>query len=148
MKDDNYFMNEALKEAKLGLSEGGIPIGSVLVFNGKIAGRGHNKRVQTGSDILHAEMDCIQNAGNMTSSDYKRSTIYSTLSPCDMCTGAILLYKIPRIVIGENSNFKGPEEYSKSRGVEILNLDIKECKDLMLNFIKNNPHLWGEDIGK
>lgn len=148
MKDDNYFMAEALKEAKIGLSEGGIPIGSILVKEGKIVGRGHNKRVQTGSDILHAEMDCIQNASRMTSADYKKCTIYSTLSPCDMCTGTILLYKIPRVVIGENFNFKGPEEYSKSRSVEFTNLDMKECKDLMSDFIKNNPHLWGEDIGK
>jgi creatinine deaminase len=148
MKDDYFFMNEALLEAKRGLLEGGIPIGSVLVKDGEIVGRGYNKRVQTGSDILHAEMDCIQNSSNITSSDYKKCTIYSTLSPCDMCTGTILLYKIPKVVIGENLNFKGPEEYSASRGVKIVNLDMDECKKIMSDFIKNKPELWGEDIGK
>lgn len=147
MSDDKKFMKEAYAEALRGYEEGGIPIGSVLVKDGMIVGRGHNKRVQTGSDILHAEMDCIQNASKMTSADYKKCTIYSTLSPCDMCTGTILLYKIPRVVIGENLNFKGPEDYSKSRGVELINLNDNDCVEIMSKFIKEKPELWGEDIG-
>jgi len=141
-------MKEALKEAGKGLREGGIPIGSVLVKNGKIIGRGHNRRVQKGSSILHAEMDCLENAGRLKASDYKKCVIYSTLSPCDMCTGAILLYKIPIVVIGENKTFKGPEAYSKKRGVKLINLDMKECKDIMADFIRSKPSLWNEDIGK
>ncbi|MDD4353665.1 MAG: nucleoside deaminase [Candidatus Nanoarchaeia archaeon] len=142
-----FFMNEAIKEAKKGLKEGGIPIGSVLVKDGKIIGKGHNQRVQKKSAILHAEMDCLENAGRLTSKDYSKCTIYSTLSPCEMCTGAIILYKIPLIVIGENVTFKGPESYSKSKGVKIINLESKECKDLMAKFIKEKPKLWNEDIG-
>lgn len=150
MKNSNHekFMKEAIKEAKKGLSQGGIPIGSVLVKNEKIIGRGHNKRIQKKSSILHAEMDCLENAGRLKAKDYKKCTLYSTLSPCDMCTGAILLYKIPTIVIGENKTFKGPEKYSKSKGVEIINLQNEECKQLMKDFIKNNPKLWNEDIGE
>ena len=141
------FMDAAIEEAKKGLEEGGIPIGSVLVLEGKIIGRGHNKRIQQGSAVLHAEMDCLENAGRLTAGIYQRSTIYSTLSPCDMCCGAILLYKIPKIIIGENSTFKGPEEYVKSRGVEIINYENIECKNLMSEFISKNPVLWNEDIG-
>ena len=139
------FMQEAIREARKGLKEGGIPIGSVLVKGGRIIGRGHNRRVQKGSAILHAEMDCLENAGRLTARDYRRCVIYSTLSPCDMCTGAILLYKIPTVVIGENSTFKGPERYSKGKGVEI-NLDLDECRDMMSEFIRNNRKLWFEDI--
>jgi cytosine/creatinine deaminase len=146
--EHNKFMFEAIKEAKKGLKEGGIPIGSVLVIDGKIVGRGHNRRVQNGSAILHAEMDCLENAGRLKAKDYQKSVIYSTLSPCDMCTGAILLYKIPVIVIGENKTFKGPESYSKKRGVKIINLDMDECSALMNDFIKDKPQLWYEDIGE
>lgn len=142
------FMKAAIKEARKGLREGGIPIGSVLVKSGKIIGRGHNRRVQKKSAILHAEMDCLENAGRLAAQEYKNCVIYSTLSPCDMCTGAILLYKIPVVVIGENKTFKGPEAYSKKRGVKLINLDLTECKKLMRDFIKAKPSLWNEDIGK
>jgi cytosine deaminase len=145
--DHTYFMKEALKEARKGFKEGGIPIGSVLVKDGKIIGRGHNRRVQKRSAILHAEMDCLENAGRLKADDYRRCTIYSTLSPCDMCTGAILLYKIPVVVIGENKTFKGPESYSRKRKVKLINLDMKECKNIMNDFIAAKPALWNEDIG-
>jgi len=141
-------MREAVIEARKGLMEGGIPIGSVLVKNGKIIGRGHNKREQRGSVILHAEMDCLENAGRLKAKDYRKCVIYSTLSPCEMCTGAILLYKIPVVVIGENSTFKGPEGYSRKRGVKLINLDDRECRELMKRFIIDKPRLWDEDIGK
>lgn len=141
------FMDAAIEEAKTGLEEGGIPIGSVLVIDGKIVGRGHNRRVQNGSAILHAEMDCIENAGRLSAKDYQRATLYSTLSPCEMCSGAALLYKIPKIVIGENKTFKGPEEHVRSRGVEIEILNNPECIELMETFIKDKPSLWNEDIG-
>lgn len=144
----DLFMQEALEEAKKGLAEGGIPIGSVLVKNGTIIGRGHNRRIQKGSSILHAEMDCLENAGRLTAQDYKDSILYSTLSPCDMCSGAALLYKIPKIVIGENKTFKGPEEYVKSRGVEVVVLNEKNCIKIMKDFIEKNPALWNEDIGE
>lgn len=144
----DQFMQAAIEEAKKGLSEGGIPIGSVLVLDGKIIGCGHNKRIQNESAILHAEMDCIENAGRLTAKDYQRSVLYSTLSPCDMCSGTVLLFKIPKIVIGENRTFKGPEEYVKSRGVELKILNVPECIKLMENFISNNPLLWNEDIGE
>ncbi|GAB4139640.1 MAG: nucleoside deaminase [Ignavibacteriales bacterium] len=142
------FMEEAIKEAQKGLAEGGIPIGSVLVIDGEIVGRGHNRRIQNGSPILHAEMDCFENAGRLKAADYKRAVLYSTLSPCDMCSGTSLLYKIPKIVIGENSTFKGPEEYLKSRGVELIVLDDEKCKKMMEDFIETNPELWNEDIGE
>lgn len=145
MKDE--FLTEAIKEAKKGLEEGGIPIGSVLVIDGKIVGRGHNRRVQKGSAILHAEMDCLENAGRLKASDYQRATLYSTLSPCDMCSGAALLYKIPKIVIGENKTFQGPEDYVRSCGVEVEVVNDEECISLMENFIKEKPELWNEDIG-
>ncbi len=142
------FMKSAIVEAKQGLDEGGIPIGSVLVIDGKIVGQGHNRRVQKGSSILHAEMDCLDNAGRLKASEYAKATIFTTLSPCDMCSGAILLYGIPNVVIGENRTFKGPEEYLQSRGVELTILDNDECTDLMTNFIRDNPELWNEDIGE
>ena len=141
------FMDAAIEEARKGLEEGGIPIGAVLVLDGKIIGRGHNKRIQQGSAVLHAEMDCLENSGRLTAEIYQRSTLYSTLSPCDMCSGAILLYNIPKVIIGENSTFKGPEEYVKSHDVEIINYDNDECKKLMSEFISKKPELWNEDIG-
>lgn len=141
------FMQAAIDEAKQGLSEGGIPIGSVLVCDGEIIGRGHNQRVQKHSTVLHAEMDCLENAGRLTASDYTKCVLYSTLSPCDMCSGTVLLYGIPKVVVGENRTFKGPEDYLKSRGVELVIVDSDECKDLMNDFISKNPDLWNEDIG-
>lgn len=147
MSGHEVFMKAALEEARLGLAEGGIPIGSVLVKDGRIVGRGHNRRVQKKSAILHAEMDCLENAGRLKAADYQKCIIYSTLSPCDMCSGTILLYKIPTVVIGENETFRGPEDYSKSRGVELINLNMAECKELMREFIRERPELWNEDIG-
>src|SRR4051812_31979413 len=141
------FLRAAVEEARLGLAEGGIPIGSVLVIDGVIVGRGHNRRVQKGSAILHAEMDCLENAGRLKPRDYQRATLYSTLSPCDMCSGTALLYKIPRIVIGENRTFRGPEDYVRSRGIVVTVLDDDECADLMRAFIAARPELWNEDIG-
>jgi creatinine deaminase len=141
-------MQEAIVEARKGLAEGGIPIGSVLVIDGKIVGRGHNRRVQQGSAILHAEMDCLENAGRLKPKDYRRAILYSTLSPCDMCSGTVLLYKIPKIVIGENTTFQGPEDYMRSRGVELVILNNEECKRIMRDFIAAKPELWNEDIGE
>ncbi len=141
------FMRAAVEEAKLGLAEGGIPIGSVLVIDGKIVGRGHNRRVQKGSATLHAEMDALENAGRLTARDYQRAVLYSTLSPCDMCSGTALLYKIPKIVVGENVTFQGPEEYVRSRGVELVILNDPECIQIMQDFIADRPELWNEDIG-
>jgi len=148
MDTDTTFMLEAIKEAKRGLAEGGIPIGSILVIDGKIRGRGHNKRIQEGSSVLHAEMDCLENAGRLKAKDYRRATLYSTLSPCDMCSGAVLLYGIPRVVVGENTNFQGPEEYVRGRGVEVVILQDEKCISIMRDFIKGNPSLWNEDIGE
>lgn len=142
------FLEAAIEEARQGLDSGGIPIGSVLVIDGKIAARGHNRRVQRGSAILHAEMDCLENAGRLSAADYQRAVLYSTLSPCDMCSGAILLYRIPKVVVGENRTFKGPEEYLRSRGVEVEIADSKECYQLMQDFIRDNELLWNEDIGE
>lgn len=142
------FMQAAIEEAKKGLEEGGIPIGSVLVIDDKIVGRGHNQRIQKGSAILHAEMDCLENAGRLTARDYQRAILYSTLSPCDMCSGTALLYKIPKIVIGENQTFRGPEDYVRSRGVELVILNYEECIQLMRDFIQARPELWNEDIGE
>ena len=141
------FLEAAIDEAKKGLAEGGIPIGSVLVIDGRIVGRGHNQRVQKGSAVLHAEMDCLENAGRTSAADYLRATLYTTLSPCDMCSGAVLLYGIPRVVIGENKTFAGPEDYLRSRGVKLTIADSRECRELMETFIENNPALWNEDIG-
>ncbi|MCS6204483.1 nucleoside deaminase [Shewanella baltica] len=142
------FLAAAIEEAKQGLAEGGIPIGSVLVIDGKIVGRGHNKRVQKGSSVLHAEMDCLENAGRFSAAEYQRATLYSTLSPCDMCSGAVLLYGIPKVIVGENTTFQGPEAYVKSRGVDVTVVDNVECKQLMHDFIANHPTLWNEDIGE
>lgn len=142
------FLEAAIEEAKKGLSEGGIPIGSVLVIDGRIVGRGHNQRVQKGSTVLHAEMDCMENAGRLKASEYSRATLYSTLSPCDMCSGTVLLYGIPKVVIGENRTFRGPEKYVQSRGVKIVVDDNQECRLLMEKFIKEHPELWVEDIGE
>src|SRR5262249_51466208 len=133
------FLQAAIDEAKQGLAEGGIPIGSVLVIDGRIVGRGHNRRVQKGSAIPHAEMDCLENAGRLRAADYRRAVLYSTLSPCDMCSGTALLYQIPRIVIGENQTFQGPEAYLRSRGVELVILHDPECLRLMREFIHPNP---------
>lgn len=142
------FLDAAIAEARKGLGSGGIPIGAVLVIDGQIVGRGHNQRVQNGSAILHAEMDCLENAGRLKATDYKRSVLYSTLSPCDMCSGAVLLYKIPRIVVGENQTFQGPEDYLRSRGVKLKIVDSDECVQLITDFIRDNPELWNEDIGE
>lgn len=142
------FMQAAWQEALKGLQFGGIPIGSVLVLDGEIVGRGHNQRWQKGSPILHAEMDAFENAGRMSARDYRRSILYSTLSPCDMCSGAALLYKIPKIVIGDNINFRGPEEYVQGRGVELVILNDQELVQMMRQFIASQPQLWNEDIGE
>ena len=143
----NEFLDAAIEEARKGLDAGGVPIGAVLVIDSKIVGRGHNQRVQGGSAVLHAEMDCLENAGRLTAGDYGRSVLYSTLSPCDMCSGAALLYKIPRVFIGENTTFKGPEEYVLSRGVELTIFNEAECIEMMQSFIEERPNLWKEDIG-
>jgi cytosine deaminase len=142
------FMRAAIDEAQKGLSEGGIPIGSVLAIDGRIVGRGHNQRIQRGSAILHAEMACFENAGRLRVREYERAILYSTLSPCDMCGGTSLLYKIPKIVIGENRTFSGPEDYLRSRGVELVILDDEECIEIMTKFIETRPELWNEDIGE
>lgn len=142
------FMQVAIDEAKKGLAEGGIPIGSVLVYKNQIIGRGHNRRIQNGSPILHGEMDALENAGRLPSTTYKDSVLYTTLSPCAMCSGAILLYEIPKVVIGENVNFLGEEELLKSRGVMLEVLQNPKCINLMSEFIKTHPELWFEDIGK
>lgn len=142
------FMKTAIEEARTGLKEGGIPIGAVLVIDGAIVGRGHNRRVQNGSAVLHAEMDCLENAGRLRAQDYRRAVLYSTLSPCDMCSGAVLLYNIPKVVIGENQTFQGPEEYLRSRGVELVILNDEECVRMMREFIATHPELWDEDIGE
>jgi len=143
----DHFLAAAIAEAELGLAEGGIPIGSVLVHQGRIIGRGHNRRVQKGSAILHGEMDALENSGRLPASVYSQSVIYTTLSPCAMCSGAILLYKIPRVVIGENKTFLGEEALLKSRGVLVEVLHDLRCIELMRQFIAQNPTLWNEDIG-
>jgi len=142
------FLEAAIHEARLGLEEGGIPIGSVLVLDGDIVGRGHNRRVQRGSPILHAEMDCLENAGRLRAEEYARSLLYSTLSPCDMCSGTVLLYKIPRVIVGENHTFQGPEDYLRRRGVQLEVQDDERCRQLMVDFIAARPELWNEDIGE
>ena len=149
MIDDNErrFMDEAIMEARISADEGGIPIGAVLVIDDRIVGRGHNQRVQRNSVILHAEMDCLESAGRLSSSEYRRATPYTTLSPCDMCSGAVLLYGIPCVVIGENQNFRGPEEYLRERGVTTVVLNHADCIEMMRQFIKENSSLWNEDIG-
>ena len=141
------FMQAAIDEARQGLSEGGIPIGSVLVYENRIIGRGHNRRVQQGSTVLHGEMDALENAGRQLAAVYQRSTLYTTLSPCAMCSGAILLYGIPRVIIGENTTFKGEEELLRSRGINVNVLQDSECIRIMQDFIAAKPKLWNEDIG-
>ncbi len=142
------FMQAAIAEAEQGMAEGGIPIGSVIVFEGRIIGRGHNRRVQNGSPILHGEMDAFENAGRQPASVYRQCTLYTTLSPCSMCSGAILLYGIPRVVVGENRSFMGEEALLKSRGVELTVLDDPRCIELMERLMREKPQLWNEDIGE
>ena len=144
----DHFLHIAIEEAQKGLREGGIPIGAVLTIDDEIIGRGHNQRMQKGSPTLHAEMDCLENAGRLSASDYRRAILYSTLSPCDMCSGAILLYKIPMVIVGENRTFSGPEDYLRSRGVAVQILDNHTCIAMMDQFIKDHPDLWNEDIGE
>ncbi|MBT0810303.1 nucleoside deaminase [Litoribacter ruber] len=144
----DQFYKAALDEAKKGLHEGGIPIGSVLVHGGKIIGRGHNKRVQSGSCVLHGEMDALENAGRQPASVYQNSVIYTTLSPCPMCTGAILLYGIPKVIVGENKNFLGAEDHLRNNGVEVEVIQDQETIDMMAKFIQDKPELWNEDIGE
>ena len=141
-------LEAAIEEARAGLAEGGIPIGAALAIDGEIVGRGHNRRIQRGSPVLHAEMDCLENAGRLPAASYRRAVLCSTLSPCDMCSGAILLYGIPKVIVGENRSFKGPEDYLRSRGVELDIVDSEECRRLMLDFVAANPTLWDEDIGE
>ena len=141
------FLKAAIEEARIGLREGGIPIGSVIVYKGEIIGRGHNRRVQQGSTVLHGEMDALENAGRLPASVYRESTLYTTLSPCPMCSGAILLYGIPRVVVGENSTFMGEEQLLRSRGVEVQVLQDDTCVQMMQSFISRKPELWNEDIG-
>src|SRR5436190_24244863 len=142
------FLKAAIEEAKQGLAEGGVPIGSVLVIAGRIAGRGHNQRVQKGSAVLHAEMDSLENAGRLPASDYRGATLYSTLSPSDMCSGAILLYGIPHVIVGENRTFRGEEDWLRSRAVRVDVVQDEDCIALMTRFIQANPALWNEDIGE
>lgn len=147
-EDDARFLGQAVAEARVGRDEGGVPIGSVLVVDGEVVGRGHNRRVQKGSAILHGETDALEDAGRLPAATYARATIYTTLSPCDMCSGAILLYGIPRVVVGENRTFMGAENHLRSRGVEVVLADDPECVALMEEFINVNPDLWNEDIGE
>ena len=142
------YMQAALEEARQGLAEGGIPIGSVLVYRGRILGRGHNRRVQSGSTVLHGEMDALENAGRQPASVYRDCVLYTTLSPCPMCSGAILLYGIPRVVVGENRTFMGEEALLRSRGVDVEVLQSQACIDMMTAFIEASPELWNEDIGE
>jgi creatinine deaminase len=142
------FLRAAIDEARLGLAEGGIPIGSAVVHGGRVIGRGHNRRVQNGSVVLHAEMDALERAGRQPASVYRACTLYTTLSPCAMCSGAILLYGIPRVVIGENRTFMGEEALLRSRGVDVRVLDDAECAEMMARFIRERPELWNEDIGR
>lgn len=142
------FLQAAIDEARKGLDAGGIPIGSVLVIDGQVVGRGHNQRFQKGSPVLHAEMDCLENAGRLSAADYQKAILYSTLSPCDMCSGAILLYGIPTVIVGENRTFQGPEDYLRSKGVQVDVVDDDECVQMMRHFIAANPSLWNEDIGE
>jgi cytosine deaminase len=146
--NDHEMLALAVAEARAGLAEGGIPIGAALVHDGKVLGIGHNQRVQLDSAIRHGETDCLENVGRLPATVYAASTMVTTLSPCDMCTGAILLYGIPRVVVGENSTFYGGEDYLRARGVEVVVLDDAECVALMENFIAANPELWNEDIGE
>lgn len=142
------YLDAAIEEARTGGAAGGIPIGSVLVIDDRIVGRGHNQRIQKGSAVLHAEMDCLENAGRLEAADYRRAVLYSTLSPCDMCSGAILLYGIPKVVVGENRTFTGPEDHLRSRGVQLDIVNDARCRDMMRDFISANRELWNEDIGE
>jgi len=144
---DIEFMQIAIEEAKKGMAEGGIPIGACLVIDGKVVGKGHNQRIQKGSPILHGEMDCLENAGRLKAADYQKATMYTTLSPCEMCSGAMLLYKIPRVVMAENKTYQGAEDLLKQKGVELINLNLPEAIEMMETFIKEKPMLWNEDIG-
>ena len=146
--DDRAALEVALEEARIGRAEGGVPIGAALVIDGEVVGAGHNRRVQLGSAIRHGETDALENAGRLPASAYRRATMVTTLSPCDMCTGAILLYGIPRLVIGENRTFTGAEDLLRSRGVEIVNLNSVECYELLQGFIREHPETWSEDIGE
>jgi creatinine deaminase len=149
MKMKHYkFMHEAIKEAKRSLDEGGIPIGAVLIKEGEIISRGHNQIKQKNSTVLHAEMDCLENAGHLKGSDYKKCILYTTLIPCDMCSGMLLLYKIPLVVMGENKTFSGPENYLQEHGVELINLNLDECKKMMSDYIQNNAEFWNEEIDR
>ena len=148
MSTDTVYLQAAIAEARAGRAEGGIPIGAALVVDGEVVAVGHNKRVQEGSAIKHGETDCLENAGRLPASVYARATMVTTLSPCDMCTGAILLYGIPRVVVGENRTFYGGEDLLRSRGVEVVVLDDAECVAMMTEFIATNPELWNEDIGE
>ncbi len=145
---DERFLAVAIEQARIGRDEGGVPIGGALVANGVVLGAGHNRRVQLGSAIRHGETDAMEVAGRLKASVYRTATMYTTLSPCDMCTGTILLYGIPRVVIGENETFMGGEEYLRARGVEVVNLDSEACKQLMRDFIRDHPDIWNEDIGE
>ncbi len=142
------YLEAAIDQAQRAAQSGGIPIGSILVINDQIVSAGYNQRVQKSSAILHAEMDCLENAGRLTAADYRKSVLYSTLSPCDMCSGAILLYGIPKVVVGENRTFRGPEDYLRARGVQIEIRDDAHCRRLMQDFIASNAELWNEDIGE
>jgi cytosine/creatinine deaminase len=146
--DDERFLDVAIEQARIGLAEGGIPIGAALVVDGDVLGAGHNRRVQLGSPIRHGETDALEVAGRLPASVYRRATMYTTLSPCHMCTGAILLYEIPRVVLGENRTFVGAEDLLRAHGVEVVNLDSEECYRLMQDFIAAHPELWNEDIGE
>ena len=145
---DQEFLTVAIEQARIGRDEGGVPIGAALVVDGQVLGAGHNRRVQQGSAIRHGETDALEDAGRLPAAVYRRATMYTTLSPCDMCTGAILLYGIPRVVLGENRTFMGGEDLLRSRGVEVVNLDSAECKALMDEFIAAHPDIWYEDIGE
>ena len=145
---DERFLAIAIEQARVGRDEGGVPIGGALVVDGRVLGAGHNRRVQLGSAIRHGETDAMEIAGRQPASVYRRATMYTTLSPCDMCTGAILLYGIPRVVMGENETFVGGEDYLRARGVEVVNLESEECKQLMRDFIRDHPEIWNEDIGE
>jgi cytosine deaminase len=145
---DQRFLAVAIEQARIGRDEGGVPIGGALVADGRVLGAGHNRRVQLGSAIRHGETDAMEVAGRLPASVYRRATMYTTLSPCDMCTGTILLYGIPRVVMGENETYVGGEDYLRSRGVEVINLDSEECKQLMRDFIRDHPDIWNEDIGE
>lgn len=142
------YLAAAVEEARKGLRAGGIPIGSVLVIDDQIVARGHNQRIQKGSSVLHAEMDCLENAGRLQASEYRKAVLYSTLSPCDMCSGAVLLYRIPKVVVGENATFQGPENHLRSHGVQLEVLQDETCIKLMRDFIVAQPALWNEDIGE